>query len=80
MIQLICTCKLDSTVNHLFLWNKKFVPEPRIKYKNKINAKYSEQMLSPYYLSDIALHIWEKKKGNKFWICSSPEGVRVIGK
>lgn len=53
MIQLVCTCKLDSDVNHLFPWNKKFVPEERIKYKNKINVKFGEQILSPYYLSDI---------------------------
>lgn len=30
--------QIDSNVNHLFLWHKKFVPEQKIKYTNKIIA------------------------------------------
>lgn len=59
MIHLVCTCKFDSHVNHKFLWNKKLIPEQKIKYQNYC---FRKQTLSTFYsMSDVALDAWDSK-------------------
>lgn len=66
MIHLVCTCKLDSHVNHEFLWNKKLIPEQKIKYKNccLIQETNTEHFLLYVRYCTRCLRF----KNKKFWI------------